>query len=154
MKIQDGGAVGEMLGAVATVATLIYLAVQIRAHTSLAKRRALDAVLEKAAAWYAQFNMKPELLDIYLEGKSEYQSFDGKKQLRYHALITPLFVTFEGGLEHAKDRAVKPELAEAIHAVIARELELPGVRAWCKDLGRPMFSKDFAELVGGLVQTH
>ena len=59
MDIQDWGAVGEVLGAIATVATLIYLAIQIKANTSLARRQALDTVLEKAAAWYAQLNTNP-----------------------------------------------------------------------------------------------
>lgn len=154
MDIQDWGAVGEMLGAIATVATLIYLAIQIKAHTSLAKRQALDTVLEKAAAWYAQLNTNPELLDIYLEGRTEFESFDERKQFRYHTMITPLFVTFEGGLEHAKDGAVKPELVEAIHAAIARELESPGASAWWDTFGRQQFSKDFANLVDSLVKHH
>jgi hypothetical protein len=154
VNIQDWGAIGELLGAIATVATLVYLAIQIRGHNSLARRQALDNVLEKAAAWNSQFNANPELLDIYLDGKTDYQSFDEKKQLRYHAMMTPLFVLFEGGVEHAKDRAVKPELVEAMRAAIARELEPPGARAWWEDMGRLTFSRDFAELVDSLVQPH
>jgi hypothetical protein len=154
VDIQDWGAIGEMLGAIATVATLIYLAIQIKEHTSLAKRQALDTVLEKAAAWYTQLNMNPELLDIYFDGQTEFQSFEQRKQFRYHTIITPLFVTFEGGLEHAKDRAVKSELVEAMHAAIARELEPPGARAWWESLGRQTFSKDFADLVDSIVKSH
>ncbi|MFT4517915.1 MAG: hypothetical protein ACI9JM_000292 [Halioglobus sp.] len=45
MTIQDWGSIGELIGAVATVATLAYLAVQIRINTRIAKTSALQSML-------------------------------------------------------------------------------------------------------------
>lgn len=45
MTIQDWGSLGELIGAVATVATLAYLAVQIRINTRIAKTSALQSML-------------------------------------------------------------------------------------------------------------
>jgi len=91
---------------------------------------------------------------VFYDGATEFQSFEERKQFRYHTMITPLLATFEGGLEHAKDGAVKPALVEAMHAAIARELERPGARAWWETLGRQTFSKDFADVVDGIVKPH
>ena len=45
MTIQDWGSVGELVGAIATVATLVYLAIQIRTNTRIAKTSALQSML-------------------------------------------------------------------------------------------------------------
>ena len=38
------GAIGEVVGAIATVASLIYLSLQVRANTLVTKRHALDDI--------------------------------------------------------------------------------------------------------------
>jgi hypothetical protein len=45
MTIQDWGSAGELIGAIATVATLAYLAVQLRINTQIAKTSALQSML-------------------------------------------------------------------------------------------------------------
>ena len=46
MTIQDWGSVGELVGAIATVFTLAYLAIQVRINTRIAKTSALQSMLE------------------------------------------------------------------------------------------------------------
>ncbi|HVH18917.1 MAG TPA: hypothetical protein VNF72_11495 [Myxococcota bacterium] len=43
MTLQDLGSIGEIVGAIATVATLIYLAIQIRANTSAVQSAAAQS---------------------------------------------------------------------------------------------------------------
>ena len=47
MTISELGSIGELIGAVATVATLLYLALQIRANTHSAKYNAINEKLKK-----------------------------------------------------------------------------------------------------------
>ena len=49
MTIQDLGSIGEVVGAIATVATLIYLAIQIRSHTYAVQSAAAQSVHEAFA---------------------------------------------------------------------------------------------------------
>jgi hypothetical protein len=48
MTIQDWGAIGEVVGAVATVATLIYLAIQLRANTKSNQVASIQYMLDGA----------------------------------------------------------------------------------------------------------
>ena len=52
MTLQDLGSIGELVGAAATVATLIYLAVQIRANTGAMRSAAAQSVHEAFGTWY------------------------------------------------------------------------------------------------------
>ncbi len=52
MTLQDSGSLGELVGAIATVATLAYLAVQIRSNTHAVRSSAAQSVHESFATWY------------------------------------------------------------------------------------------------------
>lgn len=47
MTISELGSIGELIGAVATVATLLYLALQIRANTHQAKYNAINDIIDR-----------------------------------------------------------------------------------------------------------
>ena len=49
--ISGVGSIGELLGTIATIATLIYLAVQIRMSYSLSRRQALDHGVDRLSEW-------------------------------------------------------------------------------------------------------
>ena len=48
MTIQDWGAIGEILGAIATIATLIYLATQLRQNTRALQAASMDSTTQTA----------------------------------------------------------------------------------------------------------
>ena len=152
MTIQDLGSLGEFVGAVATVGTLIYLAIQIREHNLLSKRQALDTVLERATRWYEQFNQNPELLDVYLTARETFTSMEEREKWRFHTLMMPIFAMYEGGLESAKQHAVKDELVDAMKRAMWRELEFPGTRRWWDEMGADFFSHDFSKIVDDLIE--
>ena len=47
LSIQDLGSIGELIGAIATVATLAYLALQIRQSTKVAEMSAITARVDQ-----------------------------------------------------------------------------------------------------------
>ena len=51
MTISELGSVGELIGAIATVATLMYLALQIRANTLSAKYSAINDIINRVIKW-------------------------------------------------------------------------------------------------------
>jgi|TARA_B110000116_G_scaffold211260_1_gene187053 hypothetical protein len=51
MTISELGSIGELIGAIATVATLLYLAFQIRANTEAAKYTAIKDIINSVVGW-------------------------------------------------------------------------------------------------------
>ena len=50
MNIQDWGALGELVAAIATVLTLVYLAMQIRANTTATTAQVMQALTDSQMA--------------------------------------------------------------------------------------------------------
>ena len=52
MTISELGSIGELIGAIATVPTLLYLAFQIRANTEAAKYMAIKDIINSVVGWH------------------------------------------------------------------------------------------------------
>ena len=59
MTISELGSIGELIGAVATVATLLYLALQIRANTHSAKYNAINDIINRVIKWHQELLTRP-----------------------------------------------------------------------------------------------
>jgi len=147
MTVQDLGAIGELIGALATVATLLYLAIQIRNNTQWNKGQALESTIDRVVSWGRSLNENPEMHVIYLKGKTEFHTFDELQRHGYHLMLLELFAAMEALHEHSKTRAVKAEATANARRRIRYELGGSGALMWWKEVGRSAFSTDFAEYV-------
>ena len=151
MSISEIGSIGELLGAVATGVTLVYVASQIRGKTSWTKRHAWVNTIDRIVDWGAKLNANTELHEIYREGKAGFADFDDEKKHRYHLVLAEILVACEAVHEHSKTRSIKSESIDAIDKRILRELDGAGALTWCRELGRDFFAIDFVEDVEKLL---
>ena len=83
MTIEDIGSLGELIGAIATVATLFYLAGQIRANTGAVKSAAAQSVHENFATWYRMLASDPELAQVLTDGLRDYSTLSESGKARF-----------------------------------------------------------------------
>ena len=104
MTIQDWGAIGEIIGAIAVVVSLIYLAIQIRQNTH---QIALSMESNKLAAFERNIdsgNRAREILisdaamaDLFLKGAADFRNLDPTDRFRCEMLFRILFSSLQGG---------------------------------------------------------
>ena len=87
MTIQDLGSLGELIAAIATVATLLYLAIQIR-HSNAASRTAsrqtiIDTFYD--ANW--DFASKPEMRRIVMVGFADFDGLTNDEKVVFDAIM-------------------------------------------------------------------
>jgi hypothetical protein len=100
VTIQDLGSLGEIVGATATVATLIYLAVQIRANTRAVQSSAAQSVHEAFATWYRMLAADADLTQLVTNGLRDYASLSETDRGRFVA-------TFMAFLSCSQDAFIK-----------------------------------------------
>ena len=81
MSIQDLGSLGELVAAVATLVTLLYLAMQIRHNTRSLDQSLENAVADGARRWREHVIHHPEVAQLYLKGMFEPDSLDRSIQI-------------------------------------------------------------------------
>jgi len=84
MTIEELGSIGELVGAIATVATLIYLAIQIRSNSRITRSAALQATLDGGRDHtIAPILNNPELVGLYRRGMTSLEYLDADEQARF-----------------------------------------------------------------------
>ena len=152
MTIAELGSIGELVGAVATVATLLYLAAQVRANTLATKRQALDDTIDRVVRWEARLVGSPDLIRAWINGARDYHGLPTEDRLRFTALLVEILAGIEATLEAAKFGGVKPETVEAVHGMLRQLSRNKGVREYWEANGRHTFAVDFAREVDRLFE--
>jgi hypothetical protein len=130
VSIQDLGSIGELLAAIATIATLVYLARQIRGSNQVARAEARRGSQSSGSATYLAIAQAPDLAALFVRDLGDYRSLDPVEKTRFQFLLTGVL---EGTMMSVGDSEFglgdDEGLARATRTV-NRFLSTPGGRAW------------------------
>lgn len=87
MTIQDLGSLGELVAAIATVATLVYLALQIRHNTSVGRATGTSAQVTVLNDFNFMLMQNPELYRLYFDGLADPKSIEESDIYKFDMLI-------------------------------------------------------------------
>ena len=160
MNLQDLGNLGEFVGAIAVLITLVYLALNIRQNTAQLSQNtravqlsALYANVELANRVREILILNPELSDLYLKGLRGYSELELSDRLRFAMLLQ----NFLSSIEAAHVRSVildnDPDGREGSRKALDFLFANAGVREWWnqnQDGFRPVFRDLVEERLAGL----
>ncbi|MGR8949567.1 MAG: hypothetical protein ACU84Q_16100 [Gammaproteobacteria bacterium] len=125
------GAIGEVVGAAGVIATLLYLATQIRQNTIATRNQTTQNLVDAHADANTQISSDPELADILQRGCYDRDSLTDTERLRFNTFYVSAYSHFD----HAYHQYLADQLDEKFWRKMEREIPiyvggLPGVRAW------------------------
>ena len=145
-------AIGQIVGALAVVISLIYLASEVRRNARAQQLAAMRWMSDAFNRWVQQLAQHPHLTDVYYRGMHDFVSLKNGDLVRFSALMGQAFkvheelyyLQAEGHLEtrvwHGWERAI-------------RDLNgYPGVQAWWRSRSH-WFSEKFVKFVDQAQQT-
>jgi hypothetical protein len=146
VTIQDLGSIGELVAAVATVATLVYLALQIRGNTVVARAEAKRGAQSAGVSTSFGIAQDPELAALFVKGLSDYRDLASLDKTRFEFLLAcvldgPMLITRDAELGLADDEDI-----EGARETIKRFLTTPGGRIWFEHNAK-VVSKPFYRFV-------
>ena len=142
------GAVGEIVGAIAVVASLAYLAIQIRNQNSEAKAATLQQVLESNAAAISQLQ-DPELADIWLKGIDDFRSLSDVHRLRFVIYLASTMRSFENAFFQMKANRLDDETWNTLSSVVRDVASTAGFQEFMK-IRKHHFRPEFVEYLENL----
>ena len=145
MSLQDLGNLGEFVGAVAVVVSLVYLAVQIRQNTQVVRANVELDNARLAAEFNSQVAGNPELVDLWRRSASG-EPLDADEQIRWGFLMANLFYRLEGLYRQHRRGLLPAESWAAWDRLLVFVLANPITRSWWDSRNHP-FSGAFVEHV-------
>jgi hypothetical protein len=139
VTLQDLGSLGELAGAIATLLTLAYLAVQIRQNSHQLRESARAAHLASIDQTVQSFSRVRSLLsqadnsELWVKGLASYSALTPAEKVRFRAIIEDYVFAYSALFERVRrdayDNTAWPAQARAVPALLAER----GASEWWED---------------------
>jgi hypothetical protein len=151
MTIQDLGSIGELIAAMATIATLFYLALQIKKQTHESRLAATRELAVEVRRVIEPIVDNKEMAAIYLAGVRDYEALPDDDRVRFSVYLVNLFRAMEQQYLHLSHGTMDPVYFESMAIGFKETLSLPGVQRWWA-LSRNSFDQGFGSHIEDMIQ--
>ena len=132
MSLQELGSLGELVGGIAVIVSLLYLAFQIRQNTKTSRASNYESVLNGLRQFHTLIAQDGELADIYMRGSADLSSLNPKEFVRFNMTLYNVFTNFGVALHLHQQGMIEDRLLQDFEDGLISILAQPGVLAWWK----------------------
>jgi hypothetical protein len=146
MNLSDLANLGQIIGAVAVVISLFYVASQIRQNTNAVRSATAQTVHEHFAKWYHLVAADDELAQIVPKGLRDYTSLSEKEKVRLVATFMAFLSYSQNAFLKWREGLLAPPLWRGWELVIMNLVCAPGGKAFWKERAY-MFGDEFRQYI-------
>ena len=145
-------AIGQIVGGLAVVISLIYLANEVRSNTRATRDASMRWVSDNYTQWIQQLSGNPDLSELYYRGINDFESLKGAELVRFSALMVEAFRRSEEMYYLQLQGHLEQYVWHGLEAGMREFSGYPGVQAWWRFRSH-WFSEEFAKHIDHLQQT-
>jgi hypothetical protein len=150
VTIEDLGNLGDFVGGIAVIATLMYLAVQIRQNSRSLQAAALDSAHDHFVKSQLAVAQDPELAEILERGASDYLGLEKSEKRRYRAFLVQQLRGIEISFFKHQQKILPQSTWEGYEQSLMYSFGRPGWQQCWGEL-KPIFSPEFCQFVDGII---
>ena len=127
MTITELGAIGELVGGLAVIGSLIFVGFQVRQSNQLNRAESIRSFARDYNAFLAQFR-EPQFLEVFRRSASDFNSLSGSEKSQVHfVLLNHLML---GWADSTIDPQRSSEFARFLDTAFATTVRAPGFAQW------------------------
>lgn len=138
------GAIGEVLGAIGVIATLLYLAIQIHQNTKAIRGATLDSITERKQF---ELNWSSEIAPAWRKVINDPHSLTDDESWQVLEWMTAALTARQNEFFQYKHGLIDQEIWEASEKIIQVCLGTEWGRNWWKEYAPSLFTNPFIEIV-------
>lgn len=139
-------AVGQIVGAIGVIVSVIYLANQVRSNARQTRLASMRAMSDAFNQWLYGLAGNPQIGELYHRGMRDFASIEGADLPRFSALMDSLFRIYEDMYYQHLERHLDPRVWRGFEAPMRDIIAYPGAQAWWQSRCH-WFSRDFREFI-------
>ena len=147
MSIQDWGAIGEVVGAIGVILTLIYLATQIRQNTRQLRSEGHQAITGSYNDTLSQLLADDSLFKTLIRGCQDWESITAFQQSRCHIFFHQHLMHFRMAFQLHDKGAIDDDVYRSIEDMHIRFMANPGNRIWWEMVGESVVEGKMALMI-------
>ena len=130
MTIQELGSIGELIAAIATIATLVYLAAQVRQNTRALHSSTFQGISEQMAQNVELIVAHSDVAALVVKGLNGMGSFSPEERIRFQSVLVMSLRRMEAIHAHAQLGSIDTKLIRGFERSIFQLLQTPGGAEW------------------------
>lgn len=144
------GAVGEIIGALAVLITLVYLSIQIRQGTKATKLQTAHDTFQLSFEMVSIFS-RGENSEVWSKFRSSgWKSLTTDEQVVAGSIAICLFTTYDSHYHNYLEGTLTDEIHESYCMRLSQQLQVPAIRDWWKH-NRIQYTASFKEYVDEII---
>ncbi len=126
MDWQAFGAIGEVLGALAVVVTLIFLIRQMRQNAAAISSQTHDSMMGNFNEINTLLASRPDLAEMFERGRDDPESLDSTEQIQFSFLLASCLNVTEAVFRSFESGVLNQQEWHRIASVVAQIMSSPG----------------------------
>jgi hypothetical protein len=146
-------ATGQLVGALAVVISLIYLAREVRSNARATRLAAMRSTLDGFNRLAEQLAEHPDLAELFNRGLDDFESLEGVDRARFNSRMHQIFRNVEDVYHQHLEGHLDPRVWRGLEVVMRDINAFPGVQAWWRSHSQWFGGKEFAKFLNQQQQT-
>lgn len=143
--------VGEIVATLAVVASVVFVAVEIRQNSEAQVLSTTQAAVSDYVGSLERFIDNPDFACLYVKGAQDYESLSGSERLRFSAFYMSTYYQLQEMHRLAEEGTLDADTWSGFHGLLSETTRYPGVRQWF-GIRRDWFSTRFQGYVDALIR--
>jgi len=152
MVITTLAAWGEFLGGIGVIASLIYLAGQIRQNSRLLRSASAGVTMEATNAVSSMLAQDANLARIYWSGLADRSSLDLSERERFDPVAAMAVGVWDQEYEFFRDGMMSERIWKRRRKGMQWTMQQPGMAQWWHEWSGRLYEPEFCDLVDGLIR--
>ena len=148
MTIAELGSLGELIGSIAVLVTLIYLAVQVRQNNLSTRIQSNHAINQKTSDFLKALYTNNEAYEVWIRGRSSFNKLDNSDAFRFEMIMYDAFGNFHEQWYQYKSGVTDENQFSRVLSMIRMYMSIRGiVEVWEHMNEHYPFDQEFAEFI-------
>jgi quinol monooxygenase YgiN len=144
--LQDLGSLGEFVGALGVVISLVYLAQQMRQNTTSVRAASFNSMTENSIRILEHSIRDGDFAEFLHRAQLDPSALSANEFLRWDAYMTAVYRHFGNLVYQYRVGVLDKQMWESYRNTLKKHLRTPSWRAWFED-NKATFSSSLVELV-------
>jgi hypothetical protein len=150
-NLESLASLGEIVGAIAVVVSLLYLAVQVRQNTRAQRLENASRILDRTASMQGALSRDPAMSVLFSKGVSDPSKLTPQERIQFTWAMYEFFGALEFMFLAAHENSIPEEIWQRWSSAAAWWLTFPGVQAWWNVRPIP-FADSFSSYIESLLE--
>ena len=150
MTMLEWGALGELIGGLAIIVSLIYVGIQVKDSAGATRSAAANDASVSMQSWYLEMGSNREASDLWFNAMTSPEPLPTHEEFQFMMMMHAVLLGMQNSYLLSQEGTIDAEFREATTTAVVAVKDLPGLERYWRQR-RGFFHSGFAEYMDGLL---